>query len=133
MTSKMWTNGGYSYLTELKKHCGKRRNCSLRAVSPFPHNVFKSCLMVMRQNEYLWSKSVIYIPFKTLSYLSHCLVLSRSSDRRILEKKKKNGKKRKVTINFSLSPATFSSCFFFTLLCTYPVIPSFMHVCIYFE
>ena len=22
------------------KHCGKRRNCSLRAISPFPHSVF---------------------------------------------------------------------------------------------
>ena len=23
-----------------RKHCGKRRNCSLRAISPFPHSVF---------------------------------------------------------------------------------------------
>ena len=35
MFSKIWTNG--DTITRLsRKHCGKRRNCLLRAVSPFP-------------------------------------------------------------------------------------------------
>ena len=37
---------------------GKGENCSLRAISPFPTNVFISCLLVMRQNEYLYSKGL---------------------------------------------------------------------------
>ena len=35
MTSKIWTNG--DTVTGLnRKHSGKRRNCSFRAISPFP-------------------------------------------------------------------------------------------------
>ena len=58
-----------------RKHGGKRRNCLWRAISPLPSvfkrlvsqgrqkvslcgNVFKSCLLLMRQNEYLWSKGL---------------------------------------------------------------------------
>ena len=33
--SKIWTNGDTIILLN-RKHCGKRRNCSLRAISPFP-------------------------------------------------------------------------------------------------
>ena len=32
-----------SSLQVFRKHCGKRRNCSLRAISPFP-TVFSTCL-----------------------------------------------------------------------------------------
>ena len=28
-----------------RKHCGKRRNCSLRAISPFFHSVFNTLLL----------------------------------------------------------------------------------------
>ena len=35
MMSKVWTNG-YTVICLSGKHCGKRRNCSLRAISPFP-------------------------------------------------------------------------------------------------
>ena len=35
MTAKVWTNGD-SVICLSRKHCGKRRNCSLRAISPFP-------------------------------------------------------------------------------------------------
>ena len=35
MKSKIWTNGDTSILLR-RKHFGKRRNCSLRAISPFP-------------------------------------------------------------------------------------------------
>ena len=47
---------------------GKRRNCSLRAISPFPHNVFYSRLFLMRQNEYLWSKGLIEIFFLLVKF-----------------------------------------------------------------
>ena len=40
-----------------RKHCGKRRNCLLRAVSPFA-TVFLKAVVLMRQNEYLWSKGL---------------------------------------------------------------------------
>ena len=35
MMSKIWTNGD-ALMRLSRKHCGKRRNCSLRAISPFP-------------------------------------------------------------------------------------------------
>ena len=35
MMSKIWINGDTNILLG-RKHCGKRRNCSLRAISPFP-------------------------------------------------------------------------------------------------
>ena len=39
-----------------RKHCGKRRNCSLRAISSFPIMFSKAMCFFMRQNEYLWGK-----------------------------------------------------------------------------
>ena len=53
--SKIWTNGD-TVIYLVKQHSGKGRNCSLRAISFFFHNVFKCCLLLMCQNEYLWSK-----------------------------------------------------------------------------
>ena len=49
MMLKIWTNGDTIILLS-RKHCGKRRICSLRAISPFPtmlskgffHRVIKS-------------------------------------------------------------------------------------------
>ena len=35
MMSKIWTNGDTIFRLS-RKHCGKRRNCSLRAISCFP-------------------------------------------------------------------------------------------------
>ena len=35
MMAKIWTNGD-TVICLSRKHCGKRRNCSLRAISPFP-------------------------------------------------------------------------------------------------
>ena len=35
MMSKIWTNGD-TIIRLSRKHCGKRRNCSLRAISSFP-------------------------------------------------------------------------------------------------
>ena len=34
------------------------KGIQLRAIPPFHHNVFKSCLLLMRQNEYLCSKGL---------------------------------------------------------------------------
>ena len=49
--SKIWTNG-YTVIWLSRKFCRKRRNCS------FSYNVFKSCLLLMRLNEYLCSKGL---------------------------------------------------------------------------
>ena len=35
MMANIWTNGD-TIICLSRKHCGKRRNCSLRAISPFP-------------------------------------------------------------------------------------------------
>ena len=56
--SKTWTNGD-TIIWLSRKRCGKRRNYSWRAISHFPRNVFKSCLLLIYyQNEYLWSKGL---------------------------------------------------------------------------
>ena len=36
MMSKILAYGGYKFSDLVEKHCGKRRNCSLRAISSFP-------------------------------------------------------------------------------------------------
>ena len=53
--SKIWTSGETS-IWPSRKHCGKRRNCLLPAISPFPTMFSKALLMC--QNEYLWSKEL---------------------------------------------------------------------------
>ena len=54
MMSKIWINGD-TIICLGRTHCGKGRNCASRAIS-FSHNVFQSCLLLIRQSEYLWSK-----------------------------------------------------------------------------
>ena len=51
------------------KHSGKRRNCSLRAISPFFHSVFKRLVLQTRKNQGLFGKGLSY----TLPYLPHRL------------------------------------------------------------
>ena len=41
MMEKIWTNGD-TVICLSRKHCGKRRNCSLRAISPFPTKFSKA-------------------------------------------------------------------------------------------
>ena len=56
MMSRIWTNGvQLSYKTLWEKN-------KLLVTSNFffSHNVFKSCLLLTRQNEYLWSKGLKY-------------------------------------------------------------------------
>ena len=43
MMSKIWTNGD-TIIRLSRKHCGKRRNCSLRAISPFSTMFSKAAL-----------------------------------------------------------------------------------------
>ena len=57
------------------KHCGKRRNCSLWAISPFPTVFFKSFILQTRKNQGLcgyglrvyWGNRVCYLDPKKLS------------------------------------------------------------------
>ena len=46
---------GYNYLIESKTLWEKEKLLAMSNFS-FSHYVFKSCLVLMRQNEYLWSK-----------------------------------------------------------------------------
>ena len=46
MMAKIWTNRD-TIIYLIIKHCGKRRNCSLRAISPFPTMFFKSSLLLV--------------------------------------------------------------------------------------
>ena len=46
---------GYNYLIESKTLWEKEKLLIMSNFS-FSHNVFKSCLLLMRQNEYLWRK-----------------------------------------------------------------------------
>ena len=55
--SKIWTNVD-TIIRLCRKHCGKRRNCSLQAISPFPTMFSKVVCCIFRQNEYLWSKGL---------------------------------------------------------------------------
>ena len=54
--SKIWINLYYcrhNYWYKRWKHCGKKRNCSFWVISPFCHDVFKSCLLQMRRLEWV--------------------------------------------------------------------------------
>ena len=42
----------------VKNTVGKRRNCSLRAISPFSHSVFKRCVLQKRKNKGLFGKEL---------------------------------------------------------------------------
>ena len=50
-----WRN---KYLTEQKKTLWEKEKLLLTSNFFFSHNVFKSCLLLMCQNEYLWSKGL---------------------------------------------------------------------------
>ena len=71
--SKIWKKWGS--ITQLsRKQCGKRKKLLIMSNLSFPHNVFKSSRVLMRQNEYLWSKglnlasfNIGHIPFATPS------------------------------------------------------------------
>ena len=41
-----------------RKHCGKRRNCSSRAISPFPTVFFNRLVLHTRKNQGLFGKGL---------------------------------------------------------------------------
>ena len=52
MMSKIWTNGDTNILLS-RKHCGKRRNCSYHASSPFPTKFSKAvCSLCVKMRIY---------------------------------------------------------------------------------
>ena len=44
---------------QCRKHCEKRRNCLLQAISPFSHNVFHSYISLVRQDAALCGNGLI--------------------------------------------------------------------------
>ena len=54
---KNMDRNAYSYLIE-KKTLWEKEKLLVTSNFFFSHNVFKSCLLLMRQNEYLWSKGL---------------------------------------------------------------------------
>ena len=56
----------YKYLIEWKTLSEKEKLLVTNNFF-FPHNVFKSCLLLMCYNEYLWSKGSNGIPHKILT------------------------------------------------------------------
>ena len=62
MMPKIWTNGvqlsdcGENIVRKAEIACHKKLLVTSNFL--FTHNVFKSCLLLMRQNEYLWSKGL---------------------------------------------------------------------------
>ena len=56
MMSKMWTNGDTWYL--IVENIVEKEKLLVTSNFSFSHNVFKSSLFLMRQNEYLWSKGI---------------------------------------------------------------------------
>ena len=57
MMSKIWTNGDTVHLIELNTWWEKEK-LLLTSNFSFSHNVFKGCLFLMCQNEYLSSKGL---------------------------------------------------------------------------
>ena len=48
---------GHNYLIE-KKTLWEKKKLLVTSNFFFSHNIFKNCLLLMRQNEYLWSKGL---------------------------------------------------------------------------
>ena len=73
MMAKMWTNGD-TVIWLSWKHCGKRRNCSLRAISPFPTMFSKAvcCWCVKGGPSDLGTK---ILPFKKSPLYSQSLLI----------------------------------------------------------
>ena len=44
-----------------RKHCGKRRNCSLRAISPFPTMFSKDSFLPSTKNKGLLGKGLMHV------------------------------------------------------------------------
>ena len=62
------------FLQMVRKHCGKRRNCSSRAISPFPIVFSKGLTLQTRKNQGLFGKGL-----RRFSTFFHLYMLSRNS------------------------------------------------------
>ena len=66
-----------------RKHCGKRRNCSLQAISPFFHSVFKRFVLQTSKNQGLFGKGfntllgIVYCLYRFSSYNNPCFPCNR--------------------------------------------------------
>ena len=58
MMSKNMDKWGYNYLIE-QKTLWEKEKLLVTSNFSFSHNVFKSCLLLIPQNEHLWSKGLI--------------------------------------------------------------------------
>ena len=81
-----------------RKHLGKRRNCSLRAISPFSHSVFLRLVLQTCQNQDFLAKGLIHYltaKFRPIQIESTCrqldvaAVIKFVSCRKTLNEKKK--------------------------------------------
>ena len=81
MMSNIWTNGGYSYLIEMKT-LWQIEKLLVTSNFSFSHNVLKSCLLLMQQNEYLWGKG--FLPPK---FFSNADFLKNNTEKIIAETK----------------------------------------------
>ena len=58
MMSKIWTEKGCNYLID-NINIVEKEKLLITSNFSFSHNVFKSCLLLIGQNEYIWSKELI--------------------------------------------------------------------------
>ena len=103
--SKIWTNGD-TLISLSRKHCVKRRNCSLRAISSFPTMFSKTV--------YCWCvKMNIYgvkrLRVDDISHSSECLTISPIHHCETVPNSKK-------LQQFQLFPQRFPKAFFFSVL-----------------
>ena len=98
MISTIWTNGD-TIIWLSRIHCGKKEILLVMSNFSFSHNVFKSCVLLMCQNEYLWSKGL------TLSQTSPGFYVS--AVQLNLLKTLWEKEKLLVTSNFSFSHGVF--------------------------
>ena len=76
MISKILTRWGYNYLIQ-EKTLRERKKLLVTSNIFFSLNVFKSCLLLMLQNEYLWIKELISLPSTiTLTLSWHIVILT---------------------------------------------------------
>ena len=67
---------GYNYLVK-QKTLWEKEKLFVTSIFSFSHNVFKSCRLLMLQNEYLWSKGLNILVLRNASNI-YVIVLCRS-------------------------------------------------------
>ena len=102
-----------SYLIE-KKTLWKKEKLLITSNFFFSHNVFQSCLLLLRRNEYLWSKELTLYQTTNFGLLQTKRVCRRQFQitwkwQKGLQKCRKHWEKEKLllTSNFSFSHSVF--------------------------